>query len=96
MITADASCRLLDIDFAGIEAVLIGRCLIPHHAEDAKTFMRLARLGLIAAVTAIAQGNPVDLAQPDDVLGPRLAAIKQDPANTVINYKSKRTVHGPD
>lgn len=94
MTTADVSCRLLDIDFGGIEAVLTGRCLIPYNADDARTYMRLARLGMHAAVVAIAQGNPLDLTQPDEILGPQLAAIKKDPANKAIYQRSKSTVHG--
>ncbi len=89
MITADVSCRLLDIDFGGIEAVLTGRQLIPYDAADAQSYMRLARLGMHAALVAIAQGHPLDVSQPDDILGPQLAAIKKDPANAGIYWKSK-------
>lgn len=94
MITADVSCRLLDIDFGGIEAVLTGRQLVPYNPADAQSYMRLARLGMHAALVAIAQGHPLDVSQPDDILGPQLSAIKKDPANTEIYWKSKRTIHG--
>lgn len=93
MITAEVSCRLLEVDFSGIEAVLTGRLLwqLGFDSAGARQYIRLARLGMHAAVTGGKVGVPVDLTQPDDVLKPQLDAIKdQHP----LEYDtSKRTVH---
>lgn len=92
MITADVSCRLLEVDGAGIEAVLTGRRQRHINSEHARQYIRLARLGMHAAVTARAVGQPADLTWPDDKLGPYLKEIKK--ANPVVYDISKRVVHG--
>lgn len=78
--TADVSCSLLEFDFSGIEAVLTGRCLWQHgfNADGAQQYIRLARLGLHAAVTALKLNQPIDLSQPDAVVKPQLDAIKKE------------------
>lgn len=97
MLTADTSCRLLEVDFSGIEAVLTGRCLWQHGFADdtltseARQYIRLARLGMHAAVTAISVGKPINLNAEDDVVKAQLTAIKK---GYPLEYDtSKRTVH---
>ena len=85
MITADVSCRLLEVDYSGIEAVLTGWFL-----RD-PAYIRLARLGIHAAVTAIAVGQPADLSWSDDQLKAYLEQIKH--AYPEQYKKAKRTVH---
>jgi len=93
VITADCSCRLLEFDFSGIEAVLTGRCLWAHgfSSEGAKQYIRLARLGMHAAVTSLKVNQPVDLSQPDAQVKPALDAVKK--AYPLEYDTSKRTVH---
>lgn len=92
MISADVSTRLLEVDGAGIEAVLVGYRQRHIDAEAARQYIRLARLGMHAAVTALAVGKPADLTWPDEKLGKYLKEIK---AGYEIEYdRSKRVVHG--
>lgn len=95
--TADVSCRILEVDFSGIEAVLTGRCLWAHgfagetFESEARQYIRLARLGMHAAVTGLAVGEPVNLNADDDVVKQQLNALKK---KYVKEYDtSKRTVH---
>jgi len=96
MITANVSCRLLEVDFSGIEGVLVGRCLWAHGIDTlgAAQCIRLFRLGMHAAVTALKMGQPVDLNQPDAVVKPQLDEIKK--AYPLEYDRSKRTVHAKD
>lgn len=93
MISADVSCRILEVDFSGIEAVITGRCLKRHgfSSEGAKQYIRLARLGMHAAVTGLKVGKPVDLSQDDKIVKEQLNAIKK--AYVKEYDTSKRTVH---
>lgn len=93
MITADVSTRLLEVDFSGIEAVITGRCLWAHgfSAEGAKQYIRLARLGMHAAVTGLKVNKPVDLTAADPIVKANLDAIKK--AYPLEYDTSKRTVH---
>lgn len=93
MITADTSCRILEVDFSGIEAVLTGRCLWTHgfDSERAKQYIRLARLGMHAAVTSLKVGKPVDLSQQDLIVKANLDTIKKGYPKEYDT--SKRTVH---
>lgn len=93
MITADVSCRLLEMDFSGIEALLTGRCLWAHgfSSEGARQYIRLARLGMHAAVTSLKVDRPVDLSQPDPTVRQALNEIKK--AHPKEYDTSKRTVH---
>lgn len=93
MISADCSCRILEVDFSGIEAVITGRQLWAHgfSSEGAKQYIRLARLGMHAAVTGLKVGKPIDLSQPDAIVKQLLNEIK---AGYPVEYDtSKRTVH---
>lgn len=91
--TADTSCRILEVDFSGIEAVITGRQLWAHGIDNlgAKQYIRLARLGMHAAVTGLKMGTPVDLNQPDEVVKALLTDIKR--AHPKEYDTSKRTVH---
>lgn len=90
---ADVSCSLLEFDFSGIEAVLTGRCLWAHgfSSDGAKQYIRLARLGMHAAVTALKVGTPVDLTADDQTVKGQLDAVKK--AHPKAYDTSKRTVH---
>jgi hypothetical protein len=92
--TADVSCRLLEVDFSGIESVLVGYFLHRHQIDEvsAAAYVRLSRLGLHAAVAAIKLGKPADLTWPDDELQEYLREIKH--ADAVVYDTCKRTVHG--
>jgi hypothetical protein len=90
--TADVSCRILECDFSGIEAVLTGYRQRHIDPEAARQYIRLARLGIHAAVTARAVNKPADLSWPDDKLGGYLKEIKS--AYPFEYDASKRTVHG--
>ena len=94
MITTDVSCRLLEVDFSGIEAVLTGWYQWRHlgDTEGARQYVRLAQLGIHAAVTAVAVGRPANLGWPDDQLQQYLQEIKESEPHTY--QRSKRTVHG--
>jgi len=93
MITSDVSCRILEVDFSGIEGVITGRQIWAHGIDDlgAKQYIRLARLGMHAAVAALKLGRPLDLSQPDAVVKPLLNEIKR---SYPVEYdRAKRTVH---
>ena len=92
-VTADVSCTLIEFDFSGIEAVLTGFYLYRHgfNADGAKQYIRLARLGMHAGVTALKVGRAVDFTQPDDVVKSALDAVKK--AYPTEYDTSKRTVH---
>jgi hypothetical protein len=94
VMTADVSTRLLEVDFSGIEAVLTGWYLWRHLSDvlSAGQYIRLAQLGIHAAVAAIAVGKPANLTWPDDRLGAYLREIKE--AHPTIYDRCKRTVHG--
>lgn len=84
-LTADVSCRLLEVDYCGIEAVITGWFL-----RD-PAYIRLARLGIHAAVAAQKLGQPIDLSLPDVEVSERLKAIKiEHPLTYDI---CKRVVH---
>ena len=86
MLPADASCRLLEVDFSGIEMILTG-WFIP----DPKA-IRLGRLGMHAALTALRAHQPVDLTWPDEQIREYLRPFKKHP----LYDSSKRCIHGTD
>jgi hypothetical protein len=91
--TAAVSCRLLEVDFASIEAILTGYFLHRHLADPgARQYIRLARCGMHAAVTARAAGVDVDFTLPDADLAARLAEVKH--AHKDLYDPCKRVVHG--
>lgn len=93
-VDVDVSCQLLELDFCGIEAVLTGYYFYRHLGDSvgAQQYIRLAQLGIHAAVTAVAIGQPANLTWPDDQLGAYLREIKE--AHPVVYDRCKRTVHG--
>lgn len=93
MITADVSCSLVEFDFSGIEAVLTGRCLWAHgfSSDGARQYIRLAQLGMHAAVTSLKVGKPVNLHDDDRTVKANLDAIKK--AYVPEYDTAKRTVH---
>jgi hypothetical protein len=91
---ADASCRLLEVDWSGIESVLVGYFLHHHQIDEASAaaYVRLSRLGLHAAVAAIKLGKPADLSWPDDELQEYLREVKH--SDSLTYDTCKRVVHG--
>jgi hypothetical protein len=69
-IIAQEDCVLLEVDFAGIEAVLTG-----WFSRD-PNYIRLAKLGVHAYITSVLVGESVDLNQPDHIVYKQLKAIK--------------------
>jgi hypothetical protein len=94
-ITADVSCRLLEVDYAGVENVLTGYYLWHHGIETpdgAAGYIRWCNLGLHAAVTAIKVGDPAFPNWPDDRISAHLAKIKS--AHATEYDIIKRVDHG--
>jgi len=87
-IVASPGCRLLEVDFAAIEAVETGWC-----ARDAE-YYRLAKLGVHAALVTHAIGLPYDPAASDEELRKLFKATKHkypevyDPAKRYIHGRS--------
>jgi len=85
-IVASPGCRLLEVDFAAIEAVETGWC-----ARDAE-YYRLAKLGVHAALVTHAIGQPYDPNASDAVLRELFAATKK--AHPAVYEPAKRYIHG--
>jgi hypothetical protein len=88
--TVDASCRLFEFDFSGIEARLVG--YFARGPKDDATYYRLAGLGPHAYVASHLIGKPADLRLPDAELVQIFKAIKK--GHQIQYDKAKRTVHG--
>lgn len=82
----DYRCKLLETDFASIEAVLVGE-----RAGD-REYYRLGRLGVHAALASHVLGRPYDPAWLDDQLAAYFAEIKDHERE--VYEPSKRFVHG--
>lgn len=78
--------HLIEVDFSGIEAVLVGA-----FARDPLVY-RMAKLGLHAYVASHLVQQPVSLQQSDEDIAAAFAAIKK--AHKTPYNKAKRTVHG--
>jgi uracil-DNA glycosylase len=85
-IVASPGCRLLEVDFAAIEAVETGWC-----ARD-QEYYRLASLGVHGALVTHAIGRPYDPAADDDALRAMFKAAKHDHPD--VYEPAKRYVHG--
>ena len=85
-IVASPGCRLLEIDFNGIEAVMTGWFM-----RD-PAYMRLARLGVHAGLASHLLGRPYDPAWPEAQIAEYFQEIKQ--AEPVVYDRAKRNVHG--
>lgn len=92
-LAADVSCRLLEVDFSGIEAVLTGWYLHRHAIDPAgaKTYIRMARLGIHAGMAALAASKPVDWTWEDAYIRKYLKEIKAEYPE--LYDPCKRTVH---
>lgn len=85
-IVASPGCRLLEVDFAGIEAVETGWC-----ARDAE-YYRLAGLGVHGALVTHVLGQPYDPADSDDALGALFKRMKVEHPD--LYDPAKRYIHG--
>lgn len=84
-------CKLIELDFAGIEAVQVG-----WFAADPQ-YIRLSKLGMHAFVASHAEEFPEEPAQKewgDKKLGEYLKYIKNEPKYKLLYNKSKRATHG--
>ncbi len=85
-IIAGPGCTLLEIDFSGIEAVLVGWFA---HDPD---YIRLAKLSVHAYLCSYLVDKPADLKWSDEHLAGYLKEIKKE---NKLNYEiSKRVIHG--
>ena len=85
-----ASSKILEADYAGIEAVILGWCM-----RD-PTYIRIAKLGMHAYLASHVLGRPADLGWPDADLAAYFSEIKNsEDGHTHMMYDgSKRVVHG--
>lgn len=79
-------CKLLEVDFSAIEAVLTG-----YFAGDPES-MRLAKLGIHAALASHVLGRPYDSAWPDDQIAAYFKEIKKN--HQAVYDPAKRFIHG--
>ena len=86
MSEASVSCRLLEVDFSGIEALQVA-----WFARD-PAYYRLAKLGPHAHLASHLIGKPADLSWSDGDLRTHYKALKK--AHPPVYEKAKRTVHG--
>lgn len=89
MAAAWSSAKILEFDYAGIEAVLLGWMMRAHE------YIRLGKLGMHAYVASHVLKRPADLSWPDADLAAYFSAIKksEDPAVQKVYSSAKRTVH---
>lgn len=85
-----SSAHIIEADYAGIEAVILGWCM-----RD-PAYIRLAKLGMHAYVSSHALGRPADLTWSDQQLASYFAEIKNaEDRETKLTYDGcKRVVHG--
>lgn len=85
-VIASPGCRLLEVDYSGIEAVETG-----WFARD-PAYIRLAKLGVHAYLASHLLGRPADLAWSDHDLLAYFGSLKK--AHALIYDQAKRCVHG--
>lgn len=85
-IVASPSCRLIEIDYAAIEAVQTGWC-----ARDS-LLMRLARLGIHSYLIAVRLKDAPDLSADEPAIRAHLKGIKKK-AGTLLYDQIKHTVY---
>ena len=85
-VVAAPGCRLMEVDFAGIEPHEVGWFM-----RD-PTYLRLARLGAHAFITSHVLGRPADLAWSDSDIATYLLEIKHH--EKLLYDKCKRTNNG--
>lgn len=85
-----SSCRLVEADFSGIEAVILGWFM------RSPSYIRLGKLGMHAYVASHMLKRPADLHWTDQALAAYFKEIKgsDDPATATAYKQAKRTVHG--
>lgn len=89
-VVSRTDCRLLEVDFAGSEAVDVG------WVSRDPGYIRLAKLGVHAGLASHILGKPYDPSWSEADLGAYFKAIKhaKDPAIALVYDRSKRFVHG--
>lgn len=85
-VVASPGCRLLEIDYSGIEAVETG-----WFSRD-PAYIRLARLGVHAYLASHLLGRPADLGWSDPELADYFRTLKK--TEELIYDRAKRCVHG--
>ena len=85
-VVAAPGCRLLEVDFSGIEAIEVG-----WFSRD-PAYIRLAKLGVHAYLASHLLGRPANLAWSDADLATYFKEIKE--TQVFIYDKGKRCVHG--
>jgi uracil-DNA glycosylase family 4 len=85
-VTVEKGCRLLEVDFSAIES-----CLTGYFSRDPQ-YIRLARLGVHAALASHILGRPYDPAWSDQDIAAYFKAIKA--TEDVVYQRSKRLSHG--
>jgi uracil-DNA glycosylase family 4 len=85
-IVASPGCRLLEVDFAAIEAVETGWC-----ARDAE-YYRLAKLGVHSGLVTHILGQPYDPRESDDALRTLFKRMKTEHHD--VYDPAKRYIHG--
>ncbi len=85
-----ATCKIVEMDLAGVEAVVLGWCM-----QD-KDYVRLGKLGMHAYVASHVLERPASLAWPDEQLSGYLSELKKSKdATTSRTYQGcKKVVHG--
>ena len=90
-VVAAPECVLLEADFSGIEAVLVG------YFANSPGYIRVAKMSAHAYVATYMKSfdeEPADLAWPDDKLREYLVGVKHNPKYKLIYNRAKRAVHG--
>lgn len=85
-IIASTDCSIMEADFSGIEAVLVG-----YFSRD-PNYIRLATLGVHAYVASHMMGSPADLSWDEQSLGKYFKSIKSQ--DKLLYDKAKHAVHG--
>jgi uracil-DNA glycosylase family 4 len=80
--------KIIELDYAGIEAVILGWCMRDWN------YARIAKLGMHAYLASYVLGRPADLTWPDEQLAAYFRAIKDDDALKMTYDGCKRVVHG--
>jgi hypothetical protein len=86
-IVASPGCRLLEVDFAGIEGIEVGR-----YANDPE-YIRNCQRGLHAALASHVLGRPYDPAWPEAQIRAYLKAIKTDSQHAKLYDSCKHYNH---
>lgn len=91
-VVAGAGCRLLEVDYSSIEAVVVGWKLREVDPADALNYIRLAKLGVHAGLASHILGRPYDPKWSDQELSAYFKEIKKN--QFTVYDRAKRCVHG--